>query len=81
VADQDPMNSPHIAAERVIRLVNGGRTMAIVAEFRHARARTACLGSEDGADAAQMRRKTLIVCRACHDAIHGHPPTARRKSQ
>jgi Reverse transcriptase (RNA-dependent DNA polymerase)/Type II intron maturase len=22
---------------------------------------------------AQMRRKTLIVCRTCHDAIHGHP--------
>jgi group II intron reverse transcriptase/maturase len=22
---------------------------------------------------ARMRRKTLIVCRACHDAIHGHP--------
>ena len=22
---------------------------------------------------ARMRRKTLIVCRTCHDAIHGHP--------
>ena len=21
----------------------------------------------------QMRRKTLMVCRTCHDAIHGHP--------
>lgn len=25
---------------------------------------------------ARMRRKTLIVCRACHDAIHGHPAHA-----
>ena len=24
----------------------------------------------------RMRRKTLIVCRACHDAIHGHPAHA-----
>jgi hypothetical protein len=53
VADQDPMNSPHLAAERVIRLLNGCWTMAIVAEFRHARAQTARLGSENGTDAAQ----------------------------
>jgi hypothetical protein len=59
VADQDPMNSPRLAAERVIRLLNGCWTMAIVAEFRHARARTARLGSEDD---TQIRRKTLIVC-------------------
>jgi group II intron reverse transcriptase/maturase len=25
------------------------------------------------AEMARMRRKTLIVCRACHDAIHGQP--------
>ncbi len=25
---------------------------------------------------ARMRRKTLIVCRACHDAIHRHPAHA-----
>jgi group II intron reverse transcriptase/maturase len=24
----------------------------------------------------RMRRKTLIVCRSCHDAIHGHPAHA-----
>ena len=29
---------------------------------------------------AQMRRKTLTVCRTCHDATHGPPPTPRRKS-
>lgn len=29
---------------------------------------------------AKMRRKTLTVCPACHDAIHGSLPTARRKS-
>ncbi len=28
---------------------------------------------------ARMRRKTLIVCRACHDAIQGTLPTPRRK--
>ena len=29
---------------------------------------------------ARKRRKTLVVCHPCHDAIHTHPPPPRRRS-
>jgi group II intron reverse transcriptase/maturase len=81
LADRAPGPAPYPRKELVYRLLtrrcelcgDAGKVLA------HQVRKLASLGKPGpgqpawAAKMAKMRRKTLIVCLACHDVIHGHP--------
>jgi group II intron reverse transcriptase/maturase len=81
LADYAPGPVPHPRKELIHRLLR--RRCELCGEpgkvLMHQVRRLASLGKQGpgqppwAARMAQMRRKTLAVCHACHDVIHGHP--------
>ena len=81
LADRAPGPVPHPRKELVYRLLT--RRCELCAEagtvLVHQVRKLASLGEPGpgqpawAAKMARMRRKTLVVCRSCHDVIHGHP--------
>ena len=81
LVDRAPGPAPHPRKELIHRLLTrrcelcGDAGKVLVHQVR----KLASLGEPGpgqpawAAKMARMRRKTLIVCPACHDVIHGHP--------
>jgi hypothetical protein len=83
IADRVPPPAPHPRKELIQRLLTrrcelcGDPGKTLVHQVR----KVASLGTNGpkqpawAALMARKRRKTLVVCRPCHDAIHAHPVT------